>query len=98
MHLLTALDERSGVKSSSAISTQPSERTANRIGRSVSDLRGKLRRLDAKSKGNRKPRAYVYGAFQTLRRHLNPTLTSTPHPPGGVARLPDPMPSWCYFW
>lgn len=40
IHLLTALDERSGVKSSSAISTHPNERTANRIGRSDSDFSG----------------------------------------------------------
>jgi hypothetical protein len=33
MHRLTALELRSGVKSSSAISTQPSERTANRMAR-----------------------------------------------------------------
>lgn len=46
MHLLTAFEDRSGVRSSSAISTQPSDRTANRIDRSVSDLSGKLRRLE----------------------------------------------------
>lgn len=40
MHLFTAFDERSGVKSSSAISTQPNDRTANLMGLSVSDLRG----------------------------------------------------------
>lgn len=40
MHLLTAFDERSGVRSSSAISTQPSDRTANRMGRSDSDFNG----------------------------------------------------------
>lgn len=35
IHLLTALLLLSGVRSSSAISTQPSERTAKRIGRSL---------------------------------------------------------------
>ena len=40
MHLLTALELRSGVKSSSAISTQPKERTAKRMGLSVSDFNG----------------------------------------------------------
>lgn len=35
MHLLTALLLRSGVRSSSAISTQPRDRTANLIGRSL---------------------------------------------------------------
>lgn len=40
MHLLTAFELRSGVKSSSAISTQPKERTANRMGLSVSDFNG----------------------------------------------------------
>lgn len=34
MHRLTALELRSGVRSSSAISTQPSERTAKRMARS----------------------------------------------------------------
>lgn len=41
IHLLTAFDDRSGVKSSSAISTHPNERTANLIGlESESDLSG----------------------------------------------------------
>lgn len=40
MHLFTAFEERSGVKSSSAISTHPNERTANLIGLSVSDFSG----------------------------------------------------------
>lgn len=41
IHLLTAFDDRSGVRSSSAISTQPSDRTANRIGfESDSDFKG----------------------------------------------------------
>jgi hypothetical protein len=40
MHLFTAFDERSGVRSSSAISTQPSDRTANLMGLSVSDFKG----------------------------------------------------------
>lgn len=35
MHLFTALLLRSGVRSSSAISTHPSDRTANLIGRSL---------------------------------------------------------------
>lgn len=32
MHLFTALEERSGVRSSSAISTQPNDLTANLMG------------------------------------------------------------------
>lgn len=40
IHLFTAFDDRSGVRSSSAISTQPSDRTANRIGLSDSDFNG----------------------------------------------------------
>lgn len=40
MHLFTAFDERSGVKSSSAISTQPNDRTANRMGLSTSCFNG----------------------------------------------------------
>lgn len=40
MHLLTAFDDLSGVKSSSAISTHPNDLTAKRIGRSVSDFKG----------------------------------------------------------
>lgn len=40
MHLFTAFEDLSGVKSSSAISTHPSDRTANRIGLSASDFNG----------------------------------------------------------
>lgn len=40
IHLFTAFDDLSGVRSSSAISTHPSDRTANRIGRSESDFNG----------------------------------------------------------
>lgn len=40
IHLFTAFDERSGVRSSSAISTQPNERTENLIGLSASDFSG----------------------------------------------------------
>lgn len=47
MHLLTARLDRSGVRSDSAISTQPSERTKNRTARpSASGRAGKLRRLE----------------------------------------------------
>lgn len=40
MHLFTAFDDRSGVRSSSAISTQPNDLTANLIGLSDSDFNG----------------------------------------------------------
>ena len=40
IHLFTAFEDLSGVKSSSAISTQPNERTANLIGLSDSDFNG----------------------------------------------------------
>lgn len=40
MHLFTAFDERSGVRSSSAISTHPRDLTANLMGLSVSDFNG----------------------------------------------------------
>jgi hypothetical protein len=49
IHLLTAFDERSGVRSSSDTSIQPSDRTAKRID-SGSIFIGKLRRLENQQK------------------------------------------------
>lgn len=70
IHLLTAFEDRSGVKSSSAISTQPSERTANRIGRSESDFNGKLRRLFqlncSFSNGQRKLNHFYYFIIDSI--------------------------------
>jgi hypothetical protein len=55
IHLLTAFDERSGVRSSSDTSIQPSDRTAKRID-SGSVFIGKLRRLENKQKLTNHPR------------------------------------------